>query len=118
MPRVLLLSRRTALVVVAGVSVLCALVLGWVLVTPETVGRVPTPMLLTLLGLLVLPVATLGLLMIDYQVARHSQAVCFTRLKRQTKRAVADRRMHQAGSGRRSSHRRPIRASHEEHTQV
>lgn len=65
--------RRTALIAIAAASMLGGLVLVWNLLRPGVFSVVPTAQLLMLLGLFVLPAATVGAWSFDRSAARRER---------------------------------------------
>jgi hypothetical protein len=63
-------TRRVALAWAMGASVLCGVALVFKLITREAIGGLGNQDLIGLLGLFLLPVATLGLLVLDRQTVR------------------------------------------------
>ncbi len=67
-------SRRGVLITIAMFSMLGGLVLVWHLLRPGVINVVPTPQLLILLGLFVLPVLTIGAWALDLKHVRSAPA--------------------------------------------
>ncbi len=66
-------TRRIALVMVAGISVLGSVALIWRLVTPDSVAQLPTGLFVGLLTLFLLPGLTLAFLAIDRKAAKNAR---------------------------------------------
>jgi|GEM_PF-4928409 len=62
-------SRRAGVVLLAVSSIFVGVMLGWALIAPDLIGRIPTILLVLVLGLLVLPSLTFGAIHMDRKAA-------------------------------------------------